>query len=51
MIIAILLGFLGWYLYERSQRRTHPMTPGLHAEIDLPHTQEWEIYQNSLSIC
>ena len=51
LILAILLCLSGWYLYERSQRRTHPVTPGLHEEIDLPHTQEWEIYQNSLSIC
>ena len=51
VILVVLLGLSGWYLYERSQRRTHPVTPGLHEEIDLPHSQEWEIYQNSLSIC
>lgn len=47
----MLLGCLAWYLYELSQRRTFPVTPGLHPEVDLPHTQEWEVYQNSLSIC
>ena len=48
VLVALLVGFLGWFLYERSQRRTHGVAPGLHEEIDLPHTQEWEIYQNSL---
>lgn len=51
VIAAIGLGLVAWFLYERSQRRTHPMTPGLHEEIDLPYRQEWEVHQNLLSIC
>lgn len=51
LAIAILLVAVGWVFYERSQRRTHPVTPGPHPEIMLPHTEAWEIYQNSLSIC
>ena len=51
VVVAILLGFVGWFLYERSRRRTYPVTPGLHEEIALPHGQEWEVYQNRLSIC
>ena len=31
-------------------RRTPP-TGGLHPEITLTHTQEWELYHNSLSLC
>ena len=46
-----LVVFVGWWVYERSRRRTRPMSPGLHPEIDLPHAQEWEIYQNQISLC
>ena len=28
-----------------------PPTGGLHSEINLPHTQEWELYHNSFSLC
>jgi glutathione S-transferase len=31
-------------------RRVAP-TGGLHAEITLPHAQEWELYHNSFSLC
>ena len=52
VVIAILVVlFLGWFFYERSQRRVASVTPGLHDEIDLPHQQEWEIYQNQISLC
>jgi glutathione S-transferase len=27
------------------------MPGGLHADISLPHTQEWELYHNALSLC
>ena len=47
----ILLALIGAYVYELRQRRTYSVTPGLHEEIDLPHTAEWEIYQNSISLC
>ena len=47
----ILLALIGAYIYELRQRRTYSVTPGLHEEIDLPHTAEWEIYQNSISLC
>lgn len=28
-----------------------PPSGGLHREIDLPHTDEWEVYHNSFSLC
>lgn len=28
-----------------------PPSGGLHSEITLPHTQEWEVYHNSFSLC
>ena len=49
-LVAFLV-FVAWWVYERTQRRTYAMSPGLHPEIDLPHSQEWEIYQNQISLC
>ncbi|MFM8409893.1 MAG: hypothetical protein ACKOCT_06410, partial [Alphaproteobacteria bacterium] len=44
-------GLLGWYLWERSHRRTHSISGGLHPEITLPHEQEWELWHNEFSLC
>jgi glutathione S-transferase len=44
-------GALGWYAWERGHRRTYAVEPGLHREIALPHTQEFELYHNALSLC
>jgi len=41
----------GWYLWERSHRVTHPMEGGLHADISVPYTDEFELYHNALSLC
>jgi glutathione S-transferase len=40
-----------WYLRERSVRRTHPMSGGLHPERCVPHTAEFELYHNDFSLC
>ena len=45
------LGLGGWYAHERGLRRTHAMSGGLHAEITLPHTAEFELYHNDFSLC
>jgi glutathione S-transferase len=47
--LATLL--LAWFLWEKRHRRTHPMAGGLHADITLPHTLEFELYHNGLSLC
>ena len=49
--LGLLAGLLAWYLFEKSQRPHHPVSPGLQSDITLPHSQEWEVYQNSLSLC
>jgi len=41
-------GAWGW---ENRRRRRHPVAPGYRAEIELPHTQEFELYHNALSLC
>lgn len=48
LVVAL---FVGWFLYERRRRPTHSVRAGLHEELSLPHTQEWELYHNQLSIC
>jgi glutathione S-transferase len=40
-----------WWGYEKSQRRTWPVGSGLRSDITLPHTQEFELYHNALSLC
>jgi glutathione S-transferase len=40
-----------WYFWERSHRKTHAMSGGLHDDILLPHETEFELYHNSLSLC
>ena len=50
-LVALFIGAGAWYLYERSQRHSYPVSPGLRPEIALPHTDEWELYQNSISLC
>jgi glutathione S-transferase len=52
-LLAVLIvgGALGWFLYERSRRKTAPMTGGLHEERTLPHVKEWELHHNSFSLC
>lgn len=51
-LVLVLAGVAGgWWLWERSHRRTYAVTEGHHPEIDLPHEQEFELYHNALSLC
>ena len=51
IVLVVLGGLLGWYLWERSHRKTHAVPAGLRPDITLPHTAEWELYHNALSLC
>jgi glutathione S-transferase len=51
IVLAILAAVVAWYLYERSRRRTHPVTGGLHPDITLPHAAAFELYGNAFSHC
>ena len=44
-------GLLGWFLFERSRRRTHAVEGGFHPEISLPHEAPFELYGNAFSHC
>jgi glutathione S-transferase len=50
-LIAVLALALGWFLVEKSRRRSHPVRGGLHPEIMLPHQAPFELYGNAFSHC
>ena len=49
--VVLAVAAIGWYALERSHRRTRAMSGGVHAEISLPHEDEFELYHNALSLC
>ena len=49
--LLILTAAIGWYLWERSRRRTGPVEAGLNEDITLPHHREWTLYHNDFSLC
>jgi glutathione S-transferase len=53
ILTIVLVGIVGlaWFLWEKSHRKTRPVPAGLQADIDLPHSQEFELYNNALSLC
>jgi glutathione S-transferase len=48
---AAALGLAAWYAHERRFRRTRPMAGGLHADLTVPHSAEFELYHNDFSLC
>lgn len=44
-------GLLIAWVVESRRRTTHPVLPGYHAEIELPHDEPFELYHNALSLC
>ncbi len=51
LIVALLVGAVGWYFVERGRRVRHVVSSGLHEEITLPHDAEFELYTNAFSHC
>ena len=51
LVLAVLAIALAWFVIEKQKRRTHPMPGGIDSSRPLPHTAEWELYHNSLSLC
>ena len=51
--IALAAGgaLVGWWVWEKSHRKTHPVPPGVQPHITLPHTADFELYHNALSLC
>jgi len=50
-LMILTIGTAVWYVWEKRQRVTHPMKGGLHPNIALPYTDEFELYHNDLSLC
>jgi len=48
---AAAAGLVGWWAWEKSHRKTHPVPPGIQEDIDLGHEAEFELYHNALSLC
>ena len=51
LALATATGLGGWWAWEKSHRKTHPVPPGLQPSITLPHEREFELYHNQLSLC
>jgi glutathione S-transferase len=51
LLLVLLAVAIAWFLWEKRHRRTHPMAGGLHPDISLPYTEEFELYHNGLSLC
>jgi glutathione S-transferase len=49
--LAAVTGLAAWWAWEKSNRKTHPVPPGIQTDIDLPHEEEFELYHNALSLC
>ena len=50
-IALVLVGALAAWAWEKRQRVTHPVPPGLQPDVEIPHTREFELYHNALSLC
>jgi glutathione S-transferase len=51
LAVVILVAGFAWWAWEMAHRRSHPMPPGHHAEIDIPYESEFELYHNAFSLC
>ena len=51
LALAAAAGLIGWWAWEKSHRKTHPVRPGIQKDIDLPYEEEFELYHNPLSLC
>jgi glutathione S-transferase len=52
LLLAALFGVsVAWWRREKGRRATHHVPAGLRPEIEIPHTQAFELYHNALSLC
>ena len=51
MTLVLIAASIAWWIWERSQRRTHSVPPGLQENITLPFDKEFELYHNAFSLC
>jgi glutathione S-transferase len=51
LALAAAAGSIGWWVWEKSYRKTHPVPPGIQKDINLAYEEEFELYHNALSLC
>ena len=51
LVLVLIAVLFVWWVWERSQRRTHAVPPGLQESISLPFDQDFELYHNAFSLC
>ena len=51
ILIVLVVVCTGWWAWENRRRRRHPVLEGLHPDVEIPHTREFELYHNALSLC
>jgi glutathione S-transferase len=51
LLFIVVAAAVVWWLWERTRRKTHAVSAGYQAEIELPFEQEFELYHNPLSLC
>jgi glutathione S-transferase len=51
LVLAAAAGLVGWWGWEKSHRKTHPVRPGFQKDINLVYEEEFELYHNPLSLC
>jgi glutathione S-transferase len=51
LALATATGLGGWWAWEKSHRKTHPVPAGLQPDVTLAHEEEFELYHNALSLC
>lgn len=51
VFLVLVLAAVGWWAWEKSQRRAYPVPAGMQEHIELPYEEEFELYHNALSLC
>jgi glutathione S-transferase len=49
--LSIVAAAVAAWAFENARRKTHAVSAGIRPEIELPHTHEFELYSNALSLC
>lgn len=51
VLFIALATAVGWFLFEKSQRKTRPVAAGYQPDVLLAYEEEFELYHNALSLC